>query len=166
MCDVGQLGVEHAGKGKQVVVLVLQGDPHRADAPRVLVLAGGELGDDEVEHFAPGRQVWASQGQNVLAQPVHEGSDITTEPMRLDFGLHTRCSWATNSWSGSRWPARPILARSALRHDVAPLARRASVVARPSHWRWMWNTSPWHGVSPQAALCPARRPCAASAMVS
>jgi hypothetical protein len=31
----GQLGVEHAGEGEQVVTLVLQGDAHRADAPRV-----------------------------------------------------------------------------------------------------------------------------------
>ena len=54
---------------------------------------------------------------------------------------------------------------SALRRDVAPAERRDSVLARPSHRRWMWNTSPWHGVSPQAACCPARKPRPASAMV-
>jgi hypothetical protein len=62
--DVGQLGIEHAGEGEQVVALVLQGDPHRANAPWVLVLAGGELGDDEVEQLSPRCQVWLWQGQN------------------------------------------------------------------------------------------------------
>jgi hypothetical protein len=33
-------GIEHAGEGEQVVALVLQRDAHRADAPRVLGLAG------------------------------------------------------------------------------------------------------------------------------
>ena len=74
-------------------------------------------------------------------------------------------SWVASSSSGPRWPARPTLACSALRRDAAPWARRASVVARPSHWRWMWNTSPWQGVSPQAPFYPARKPCPASAMV-
>ena len=53
---------------------------------------------------------------------------------------------------------------AAARH-VVPLARRDSVLARPSHWRVMGKTSPWHGVPPQAAFCPARRPCPASAIV-
>jgi len=42
-------------------------------------------------------------------------------------------SWVASSSSGPREPARPILACSVLRRDVAPLARRASVLARPSH---------------------------------
>ena len=54
--DVGQLGVEHAGEGEQVVALVLQRDPHRADASRVLRLASRQLLDDEVEQLAPRRQ--------------------------------------------------------------------------------------------------------------
>jgi hypothetical protein len=52
--NLGQLGVEHAGEGEQVVALVLQGDAHRADAPWVLGLAGGQLGDEEVEQLPPG----------------------------------------------------------------------------------------------------------------
>ncbi len=38
-CDVGQLAIEHAGEGEQGVALVLQRDPHRTDASRVLGLA-------------------------------------------------------------------------------------------------------------------------------
>ena len=49
---------------------------------------------------------------------------------------------------------RLILVGSVLRRDTAPWARRESVLARPSHWRWMWNTSPWHGVSPQGRPLP------------
>ena len=45
----GQLGVEHAGEGEQIVALVVPRDPHRADVSHVFGLAGGELGDDEVE---------------------------------------------------------------------------------------------------------------------
>ena len=77
--DAGQLGVEHAGEGEQVVALVLQGDAHRADAPRVLGLAGHQLRDDEVEQLPPGRQVRAGYGQDVVAQPLDERSDVAGE---------------------------------------------------------------------------------------
>ncbi len=77
--DDGQLGVEHAGEGEQVVALVLQRDTHRADASRVLGLAGQQLRDDEVEQLSPRRQVRAGQGQNVAAQPLDERSDVAGE---------------------------------------------------------------------------------------
>ena len=83
----GQLGVEHAGEGEQVVALVLQRDPHRADASHVLGLAGGELGDDEVEQRLPGGQDRPGQGQNVMAQPLGECPDVAGQPMRLGLGL-------------------------------------------------------------------------------
>jgi len=54
--DVGQLAIEHAGEGEQVVTLVLQGDAHRADASWVLGLAGCQLLDGEVEQLSPRRQ--------------------------------------------------------------------------------------------------------------
>src|SRR3954466_7419646 len=41
--DGDQLGVEHTGEGEQVIALVLQRDTHRADASRVLGLAGQQL---------------------------------------------------------------------------------------------------------------------------
>jgi len=74
--DRGQLGVEHAGEGEQVVALVLQGDADRADTPWVLGLPGRQLLDDEVEQLPPRCQVRAGQGQNVMAQPLGERSDI------------------------------------------------------------------------------------------
>ncbi len=74
-------------------------------------------------------------------------------------------SGMASSSSGSPWLVRSILACSVWRRDAAPSARCCSVLARPSHRRWMWNTSPWHGVSPQAAFCPVRKPCPASAIV-
>ena len=77
--DVGQFLVEHAGEGEQVIALVLQRDPHRADAPRVLVLASRQLGDDEVEQLSPGGQGRACQGENVVAQTVHECPDVASE---------------------------------------------------------------------------------------
>jgi hypothetical protein len=77
--DAGQLGVEQAGEGEQVVALVLQGDAHRADAPRVLALAGHQLCDDEIEQLSPRRQVRAGQGQDVVAQPLDERSDVAGE---------------------------------------------------------------------------------------
>jgi hypothetical protein len=49
VCDGGKLDIEHAGEGEQVVALVLQGDAHRADASRVLGLAGRQFRDDEVD---------------------------------------------------------------------------------------------------------------------
>ena len=85
--DVGQLGVEHAGEGEQGVALVLQRDPHRADAPHVLRLAGGQFFNDEVEQLSPRGQVRAGQRQDVMAQPVDERSDVTSELTRLGFGL-------------------------------------------------------------------------------
>src|SRR5271166_1967417 len=39
--------------------------------------------------------------------------------------------------SGRRLPPRPILSSSFWRRDRAPLARRDSVLARPSYWCWM-----------------------------
>ena len=89
-CDVGQLGVEHAGEGEQVVALILQCHADRADASCVLGLASGELGDDEVEQLLPRCQVWAGQGENVVAQPVDERSDVAGQPMRLGLGLPRR----------------------------------------------------------------------------
>ena len=80
--DGGQLGVEQAGEGEQVVALVLQRDTHRADASRVLGFAGHQLGSDEVEQLSPGRQVWAGQGQDVVAQPVHEHPNVAGEARR------------------------------------------------------------------------------------
>jgi hypothetical protein len=59
--------------------LVLQRDAHRADAPWVLGLAGREFLDDEVEQQLPGGQDWSGQGQNVMAQPLGERSDIAGE---------------------------------------------------------------------------------------
>jgi hypothetical protein len=83
----GQLGVEHAGEGEQVVALVLQRDPHRADASRVLRLASRQLLDDEVEQLTPGGQVRAGQGEDVVAQPVEERADVASEPVCLGLGL-------------------------------------------------------------------------------
>jgi hypothetical protein len=77
--DGGQLGVENAGKGEQVVTLVLQRDAHRADASRVLGLTGHQLRDDEVEQLSLCGQVWTGQGENVMAQPLDERSDVTGE---------------------------------------------------------------------------------------
>ena len=77
--DASQRGVEHTGEGEQVIALVLQHDTHRADASRVLGLAGQQLRDDEVEQLSPRRQVWAGQGQNVVAQPLNERSDVAGE---------------------------------------------------------------------------------------
>ena len=85
--DAGQLGVEHAREGEQLVALALQRNAHRADPSRVLVLAGGELGDEKVEQLPPGGQVRASESQDVLAQSVHKGADVTGEPVCLGFGL-------------------------------------------------------------------------------
>ena len=87
VCDHGQLGVELAREGEQVVTLVLQRDAHRADAPRFLRLAGGELGDEEVEQLTPGCQVRAGESQHVVAQPVHERAHVAREPVRLRLAL-------------------------------------------------------------------------------
>jgi len=77
--DRGQLVVEHAGEGEQVVALVLQGDADQADAPWILGLASCQLLDDEVEQLPPRCQVRAGQGQNVMAQPLYKRSDIAGE---------------------------------------------------------------------------------------
>ncbi len=77
--DRGQLVVEHAGEGEQLVALVLQRDADRADAPWVLGLVGREFLDDKVEQLPPRRQDWSGQGQNVMAQPLGERSDIAGE---------------------------------------------------------------------------------------
>ena len=77
--DAGQLGVEQAGEGEQVVALVLQRDAHRADASWVLRLAGHQLRDDEIEQLSPRGQVWAGQDQNVVAQPLDERPDVAGE---------------------------------------------------------------------------------------
>ena len=77
--DADQRGVEHTGEGEQVIALVLQRDTHRADASRVLGLAGHQLRDDEVEQLPPRRQVRAGQGQDVVAQPLDERSDVAGE---------------------------------------------------------------------------------------
>jgi hypothetical protein len=77
--DASQLSVEHAGEGEQVVALVLQRDAHRADASRILGLAGHQLRDDEVEQLPPRRQIRAGEDQNVMTQPLDECPDIAGE---------------------------------------------------------------------------------------
>ena len=47
--DDGQLLIEHAGKGEQVVALVLQGNAQRANTPLILGLALCQFGNDEVD---------------------------------------------------------------------------------------------------------------------
>jgi hypothetical protein len=84
--DAGQLGVEHAGEGEQVIALVLQRDAHRADVPHVLGLADHQLRDDEVEQLPPRRQVRAGQGQDVVAQPMDECLDVAGQPRRPRLG--------------------------------------------------------------------------------
>ena len=86
-CDSGQLGVEHTGEGEQSIALVLQRHPHRAEASCVLVLADREFGDNEVEQLSPGRQVRAGQGENVVAQPLDERSDVVGQPVCLRLAL-------------------------------------------------------------------------------
>jgi hypothetical protein len=85
--DGGQLGVEHTGEGEQGIALVLQRDAHRAEASCVPGLAGREFRDDEVEQLSPRRQGRAGQGQNVVAQPLHERSNVMSEPMCLGIAL-------------------------------------------------------------------------------
>src|SRR3954466_16130530 len=85
-----QIGVEHVGKGEQAGTLVLQRHPHRADASRVVRLAGGKLGDEEIEQLAPGGQVRTGESQNVVAQPVHKRADVTGEPVRLRLALPSK----------------------------------------------------------------------------
>ena len=118
--DLGQPGIEHAGKGEQLVTLVLQGDAHRADAPRVLRLAGGELGDDEVEQLAPGRQVRAGQGQDVVAQPVQERSDVAGQPARLGLALPGKRQLGGKRavWTALAGAANPGLQRLAPRRGT------------------------------------------------
>jgi hypothetical protein len=85
--DVGRFRIEHTGEGEQGVALVLQRDTHRADAPHVLRLAGGEFRDDEVEQLSPRRQRRTGQGQNVVAQPLNKRSDVASELMGSGFSL-------------------------------------------------------------------------------
>ena len=79
--DGGQIGVEHAGEGEQVVALVLQRDAHRTDASRVLGLAGYQLRDDEVEQLSPRRQVRTGIGDGVVGpQPPLGGVEQVHAP--------------------------------------------------------------------------------------
>ena len=87
VCDGGQLGIEHAGEGEQVVALVLQRDTHWADASGMPGLALRQLLDEEVEQRLPGGQGWAGQGQNVMAQPLGERPDVAGQLMCLGLGL-------------------------------------------------------------------------------
>ena len=167
VCDVGQLGIEHAGKGEQVVALVLQGDPHRADAPRVLGLAGSEFGDKEVEQLAPGRQVRAGQSQDVMAQPVHEGADVAGELARLGFGLartvqlgSTPVVWIALASTADPGPQCLAPRRGALGQAGQHVGQAFALALDVEHVAMVGYIAP--GCPP---LCPARRPCAASAMV-
>jgi len=54
--DVDQFLIEHTGEGEQGVALVLQRDPHRADASCISKFAARQLCDDEVEQHLPGGQ--------------------------------------------------------------------------------------------------------------
>jgi len=85
--DRGQLGIEHADQGEQVIALVLQRGTHRANASRVLALADDQFRDDEVEQFLPRRQRRSGKGQNVVAQPLNKRSDVASELMGLGFSL-------------------------------------------------------------------------------
>ena len=51
--DTGQLRVEHAGEGEQIVALVPQRDAHQPDAPRILRLEALQFIGDEVEQLLP-----------------------------------------------------------------------------------------------------------------
>ena len=78
--DAGQLVVERAGEGEQVVALVAQRDAHRADAPRILRLEALQFIGDEVEQRLPRGQVRTGQRQNVAAQPSGQRSNVASQP--------------------------------------------------------------------------------------
>ena len=85
--DRGQLAIEHAGEGEQVVALVLQRDPHRADVSCIPGLALRQLLDDEVEQLSPRGKRRSGQGENVVAQPLNKRSDVAGQRMYLGLGL-------------------------------------------------------------------------------
>ena len=85
--DGGQLGIEHAGEGEQVVALFLQGDLRRVDASEIRRLAQHQLRDKEVEQCLPRGRGWSGQRKNVMAQPLGERPDVAGQFMRLGFGL-------------------------------------------------------------------------------
>jgi hypothetical protein len=85
--DGDQLFIKHAGKGKQVVALVLQRDTYRANVSGIFRLALPQVLDNKVEQRLPCGQSWPSECQNVMAQPLSERSDVAGQPMRCSFVL-------------------------------------------------------------------------------
>ena len=126
----GQLVIQYAGEGKQIVALVLQRNGHRADATRIVGLAPAKLGDDEVKQIFSDLKPGTGQRQDVVGEPCRERLDVAGKRMRCCFGLQ-----------GERDPdgkvrilaCLPVLACSFLRRDFAPLAMPARVLAKASH---------------------------------
>jgi hypothetical protein len=84
---VGQPLIGHAGEREQVVALVLQCEAQRANAPHILELALCQFLNDKVEQLLLRGQRRAGQCQGVMAQPLGERSDVTSQPIRLALGL-------------------------------------------------------------------------------
>jgi hypothetical protein len=95
--DVGQLRIEHAGEGEQVVALVPQGDAQRANAPHILRFALYQFLNDKVEQFLSGGPRRTGQCQDVVAQPFGERSDIARQTTRLSQLIHAESRKHTNA---------------------------------------------------------------------
>jgi hypothetical protein len=85
--DGGQLLIEHAGEGEQIVTLVLQRDAHRTDASHIFGFALRQQLNDEIKQLLPGGQNWPGQRQNVMAQPLGERPNVAGQTRRLRLGL-------------------------------------------------------------------------------
>jgi hypothetical protein len=134
--DGGQFLVEHAGESEQIVALVSQRDAHRADAPCILRLETLQFIGDEVKQLSPCAQVRSGQRQNVVAQPLDEGADTTGQFTHSGLGLACQRQFGDERVLRIRLIRTADLGFQVSRRDLAPLAMRDSVLARPSHW-WM-----------------------------
>jgi hypothetical protein len=83
--DGGQLVIEHADEGEQVVALVLQGHAHLADARRIFRLTLMQFIDERVEQRMTGCQISARQCQDVALQPPGKRAKVVSELMRVCF---------------------------------------------------------------------------------
>ena len=72
--DAGQLGVEHAGEGEQIVALVAQRNAHRADALRILRLEALQFIGDDPDVVAYLRLQVPAEG--VVGYPPRRAADL------------------------------------------------------------------------------------------
>jgi hypothetical protein len=132
--DVGQFRIEHAGERQQLVALALRAT--RSGRMRRTSSGSRRASSATTKSNSSCRVVSAGPASAKMSWFNHWVNVGMSRANRSAWGSVCRaCSyWIACASSGSRWLARSIRSLGFSHREAAPVAKRDSGLARPSHW--------------------------------